>query len=807
MNPQQYSNTPPQPPYEAPNNRFDQEETLDLKKYFYMILANWYWFVISVFIGLGVAWLLNRYTRPVYQAKASLILSENDRGRGGLTGYENLIPGMEIYRTRTMIANEMEVLKSYSLAKRTLDNLDFNVSYVGVGRSGFKEAFLYETAPFIVIPDTSGTNTFNYPVYIRIIDKNYYEVAIDDNFNINQKVAFGEKFESAPFTFSIKLRDPENFNPDIGYNKYYFTLNNANGQANSYRSRLSITPSDDKRGSVLFLSFAAPSSQLAADYLNKLMEVYIRQGLEEKNQIAVNTVKFIDGQLGVIDTSLQKAEMNLQNFRLANKLVSVTTEGSMAYARVQDFMTQKAMLELQSRYYDYLLKYVKDRNNLNQIVAPATMDISDPLLSGLITQLNDLLVQKEDLLFRVNSPNPQLSLLQSKIETTRKALLDNIESLIRNNTISMNEADRHLKEAGTSLEKLPVTERKLINIQRRYNVNDQIYTYLLQKRAEAAIAQASNVSDNKILDMARPENASLIAPKSKMNYMMGLLIGIFIPFGLLIFLDLLNNKITSRSEIERHTSIPVISIIGHNSGTGDVPVFENPKSSLSESFRGLRTNLQYLLPENDQKVITVTSTISGEGKTFCSVNLAAIFAMAGRKTLLMGLDLRKPKIHKIFNIENEHGISTCLIHRDKFSDIIRQTPIENLSVAPSGPIPPNPAELIGSDPMNKIMDEARKNYDIIILDTPPIGMVTDALLLSRISDLSLFLLRQNYSSKNILELFEDIYIKNEMGKMGIVLNDMKQRGYYGYGYRYYNAGYTYRYGYYSASNEYIEGEE
>ena len=713
---------------------------------------------------------------------------------------------MEIYQTRTMIANEMEVLKSYSLAKRTLDNLDFNISYYGVGRSGLKENFLYESTPFVVIPDTLKVNTLNYPVYIRILSKTHYEVSIDEKFNINQEVAFGEKFVSAPFTFTIKLRDPENFDPEQVYNKYYFILNSPNSQVNKYRARLTIAPNDDKRGSVLFLSFSAPSSQQAADYVNKLMEVYIRQGLEEKNQTAINTVNFIDQQLGVIDTSLQKAEMNLQNFRLENKLLNISAEGNMAYQRIQDLMNQKAVLELQRRYYDYLLKYIQDKNNLNQAVSPATMDISDPLLGNLITQLNELLSEKEELLYTANPSNPRFSMIDSKIENSRNALIDNIDNLIRNNTISMNEVKRHLNNAENELQKLPVTERKLINIQRRYNVNDEIYTYLLQKRAEAAIARASNVSDNKILDLARPENAALIAPKSRSNYMVGLLAGIFFPFGLLILLDLLNNKITSRIEIESRTSIPVISVIGHSMGSGDVPVFENPKSSLSESFRGLRTNLQYLLTENDQKVITVTSTISGEGKTFCSVNLAAIFAMAGKKTLLMGMDLRKPKIHKIFNIKNEKGISTCLINKDQLPNIIKETPIENLFVAPSGPVPPNPAELIGSDVMKKIMEEARRNYDIIILDTPPIGMVTDALLLSRISDLSLFLLRQNFSSKNILELFEDIYIKNEMGKMGIILNDMKQRGYYGYGYRYYNAGYSSRYGYYSAYNTYVEGE-
>ena len=790
--------TPPTPQPE----RFE-DDSIDFKKYFFLILINWYWFVISIFISLGIAWLVNRYTMPVYQVTSTLIINDDSRGRG-LSGYENMIPGMEIFRNQKTILNEMEILKSASIVERTIQGLDFDITYMGVGRSGFKEALLYKSCPFIVIPDSTKYNQGNYPVYIDLLSKTHYEVNIDGQFNIKEKVAYGEPFSAGPFNFKIILQDAESFTPDQGYSKYYFQFNSANFLINNFKSRLSINTNDAKRGSVLFLSMVGNSPQQITDYLNKLMEVYISRGLEEKNQTAINTVNFIDQQLTTLDTSLKIAEMDLQDFRLKNRLIDISAEGTMVFTRLEDLQNKRVMAELQTRYFNYLEEYIKNRNNFNQVVAPATVEISDALLSSLITQLNSQLAEKTELLFSVQPENPKITLIDAKIEYTREALLDNINNLQKNNAISISETDRQIALSEKELDKLPATERMLIGIQRQYKVNDQIYTYLLQKRAEAAIAKASNVSDNKILDIAKVENAYPISPKSRSNNMMGLIIGLALPFAILILLDLTNNKISSRSEIERKSSIPIISTIGHNSDPGEIPVFEIPKSGLAESFRGLRTNLQYMLRDKDQKVITITSTISGEGKTFCSSNLAAIFAMAGKKTLLVGLDLRKPKIHKVFNLENNIGVSTCLIGQTTFKEIIKESKIANLYVAPAGPVPPNPAELLGSPAMIEFINEARKNFEIIILDTPPFGMVTDSRIISRLSDLSLFILRQNYSTLNILELLQETYEKHEIGQMGLIINDIKNKGYYGYGYRYYNYGADYRYGYYNTYGNYSE---
>ncbi len=779
---------------------FQQDETLDLKKYLYMMMANWYWFLISLTLSLTVAYLVTRYTKPVYRVSSSLMIQEDERGRG-LSSYENLIPGMEIFRNQKKVLNELEILRSYSLASKTLNELDFNITYVGVGRSGIKESYLYKASPFYVELDTLPCVT-GHEVYVNPLDQKYYMLTIDENYDIRKKVAFGQKVDTLGFHFTIHLVNPESFDSKATYNKYYFIVNNKHALSNRYKSKITIETNDEKRGSVLFLSLSGYSPDQEVDYLNKLMEVYIRQGLEEKNLTAVNTVNFIDSQLGILNDSLKIAEIDLQNFQLRNQVMDLTKESTLIFDKLEKYEEELAMLQLQARYFNYLKDYINNQNNLNQVVGPSTVNITDNLLNSLIIALNELISQKNEIYFSVQDGNPTLTMINYKIEGARKALLDNINNLILNNNIAINELNKQLTEAENQLSKLPVTQRQYISIQRQYKVNDQIYTYLLQKRAEAAIARASNVADNKILDYARGENAELISPKKKMNYMVGLLIGLFTPFGILILLDLFNNKISGRNEIEKRTSVPIVGSIGHNAITGDIPVIDNPKSALAESFRGLRTNLQYLLREPDKKVITITSTISGEGKTFCSVNLAAIFAMAGKKTLLVGLDLRKPKIHRLFDLKNDIGVSTCLIGKSKFKDLIFETKIKNLFIAPAGPVPPNPAELLEQKDMDLLLDEARKEFDYIILDTPPFGMVTDALLLARRSDASLFLVRQNYSNRAVLEFFEEIKRNKDIPGMGIILNDISHKGYYGYGYRYYNYEYGYRYGYYYTYGKY-----
>lgn len=773
------------------NDEFQQEETIDIKKYLFKILDNWYWFAFSIFIALAVACILNRYSEPVYTVNSSVIVRDDENTRG-LSGSDNLVmKNFDIFQSKKNVQNEIGILQSYSLTNLALKELpDFSVSYVSVGHSGMRENNLYKSSPFVVILDTSATNVTDYPVHITILSQKTYKLDLGDKFKEQKEMRFGEAFISKDFHFIVQLRDPAHFVfSDELANKYYFTINDLNALTNEYKSKLTITV-NDKKGSLLNLSIQGTNAQQEADYLNKLQEVYIRYGLEEKNQTAISTLQFIDEQLKGIRDSLRFAELALQNFRLNNKVIDIDKEGSAIYDNIDKIQSDKVLIDVKLKYYNYLLKYIKQKKEFKDVIVPSAMGIDDPVLTSMLMHLRELYEQKNVLEFSAKASNPALNLANNEIQNTRSALIESVNNNIKTAAITQKDVDNRIADANAKLERLPVNQRLLINFQRQFNLNDQIYTYLLQKRAETGIAKASNNPDNKILDIARPENAIQVKPKTSLNYMIAFVLGAMIPMIIILLLDFLNNKISSKKDVEKATQIPILGSVGHSTIKSELPVFENPKSSVAESFRSLRTNMQYMIAGSDKHIISVTSTLSGEGKTFGATNLATIIAMSNKKTLLASFDLRKPKIHTIFNLNNTVGISTYLIKQSSYQDIIKGTNINNLFVAPSGPIPPNPSELIETEQMREFIRLAKNDFDYVVFDTPPIAIVTDAILLGRCADLNVFVVRQDYSSKEVLNLANDLYKKQDLRNLALIINDTQTSNHY-YGYDY---GYSYGYG-------------
>jgi capsular exopolysaccharide synthesis family protein len=543
------------------------------------------------------------------------------------------------------------------------------------------------------------------------------------------------------------------------------------------------------------LSLSGPSASEEADYLNKLMELYIKQGIEFKNRTADSTIKFIENQLKLISNTLKIAEGDLQEFRKSNKIVNISTEGNLMQSKLEQFETEKINLQLKQKYYNYLSNYLASKNESGDIISPSLMGIENQLLSELVQQFAIAQQQKIQLIMNLDQNLPPVSLLMDKIANLKERLVENVKNSQETIKLSISEVDRSISLVNEELMKLPDTERQMINFQRKFDLNNTVYTYLLEKKSEAGIAKASNVSDNRIIDYAQVFNSVQIRPQTRKNYVTAWGLGFLIPAILIFLIDFLNNKIIDKKDVEKGTSAPLIGYIGHSDVKSEIPVVDKPASILAESFRSIRTSMKYFVEEHSHPVILITSTISAEGKTFISVNLAAITAMLGKKVLLVGLDLRKPRIHKVFDISNETGISLYLANGCTYKDVIQKTHIENLSYAASGPIPPNPAELIESARMKEFIMEAKKEFDIIIIDTPPIALVTDTLLLSKLVDMNIFVVRQRYSSKNTLGLIQELYQSGKMNNMGIVINDISLSGYYGYGLSYgYAMGYGYSYG-------------
>ncbi len=470
-------------------NYSSPEETIDIRKFVYKIINKWYWFLISLTVAYIIAHIITYYADPVYSVSATLLINDEKKSAA-----EVLISSIDRLSARKNIDNEIAILKSYKMAATTLSELkDFDISYFSVGT--IRKPMQYKSAPFYVVIDTGSYNLKGYPVEITILSKTEYKLEIDGKHKLTKFLKFGERYTDGNFNFRVYLKEPNNTN------KYFFIINDMGSLINTYRSKLNIS-TNDKRGTVLTLSTVGLVPQMEADYINKLMEVYIRMGLEEKNQTAINTINFIDNQLSTVVDSLKRAEDKLQIFRLNNKVVDLTSEGSAIKSKLEKVQEDRATAEIQLRYYRYVQDYIQKRKDFKDVIAPAIMGINDPLLNSLITELSKLYSDRSLLLMNAEEDNPSLTLLNAKIQNAMKELDENIKEIINASKISLSEIANQEAGIEEELQKLPVTERRLLNIQRDFKLNDQLYNFLLQKRAEAAISKASNVADNKVLDEA-----------------------------------------------------------------------------------------------------------------------------------------------------------------------------------------------------------------------------------------------------------------------------------------------------------------
>jgi tyrosine-protein kinase Etk/Wzc len=789
------------PNLNAGNYNHSDDDNIDIKRYISLFLSNWYWFTISLFISITLAYSINRYSQQIFSVSATLLIKDDQLGNmNSNTG--SVIPGGDIFKSQQNPKNEMGILRSFSLNYRVMKELeDFHVVYMGVGKRGFAERWLYKSCPFKVIYDSLELEPTG-KVEIEILLSNKYRIKLDDGLNFDTVMSFGKPFKGHGFDFTIL---PRNSGKDLfdmnNSNRYYFYFTNAESLANEYRGKLSVAPIE-KEASIVSLSVAGFAPEQEADYLNKLMEVYILYGLDNKNQKADSTIKFIDSQLTVILDSLDIAEEKLEKFRLKNSFVDLSREGASIQNKLEKIENDKTSFELQLQYYNYLSDYLNLKNASGSIISPSVMGITEPVLLRLINELSALQKEREKFGFNFSNNQPTYELMDRQMEEAREALRENVRNSIAGLRLVIAESNSKIADVEVEINRLPSTERKLINIQRKFDLNNTVYTYLLEKRSESGIARASTVSDNRIIDKASNFSSGLIKPKTRMNFIVAIILGLILPMLAIVLIDFFNDRVMDKSDIERKTKVPVIGYISHSEGKNEIPVVKRPGSSLAESFRSVRTAIKYFVKENEVTVIAVSSTVSSEGKTFISINLAAIMAMLGKKVLLIGLDLRKPRINKVFEFEDSPGMSTFLSENCGYEEIIKKTQIDNLFYAPSGPIPPNPAELIETEQMKKFMKIAKKEFDYIIIDTPPVAIVTDALLIAMYVDVNLFIVRQRYTSRNTLDMIEQLNSHGELKNMAIVINDISLSGYYGYGMRY---GYTHGYGYSYGYNYYSRG--
>jgi capsular exopolysaccharide synthesis family protein len=519
--------------------------------------------------------------------------------------------------------------------------------------------------------------------------------------------------------------------------------------------------------------------------VNELLDVYATQNLEKKNHLASITIDYIDKQLAEITDSLSQVEQNLQSFRSNNQLLNVAEQSTGITSQYRDLQNQKAELVTRKRYYEYVSDYLSKNEDFTNIIVPASLGIPDQLLNNMMSELITSQAQRSNMIESSQEKNPLVKKLSIQIENLKKTIKENITSAIKTSEISLDEMNKRIWRVEAEISRLPKTQRQLGSIERKYRLNDAIYNYLLEKRAEANITKASNLPDNEVIESAEGD-LSPVSPNKKLNYMVAVILGLIIPFSYIRVKGALNKKIEGQESIEQSTEVPVLGKILHNNKKNNNIMFEYPDSDIAESFRVLRTNLEYYMRGMHKKVIMVTSCVEGEGKSFNSLNIAMSYAQLGRRTILLDFDLRKPSTFFSNNGEAIIGLSSYLINKATLDDIIISSPYKSLDYIPSGPIPPNPVELIALEKTEKLITRLKEAYDYVIIDTPPLAQVADAYLMIDYADLKVLVVRYNFTLKKVFSLTIKDIKQKDIKNICIVLNDntifSDQYG-YGYGYK------------------------
>ncbi|NVK51331.1 MAG: polysaccharide biosynthesis tyrosine autokinase [Flavobacteriaceae bacterium] len=773
-----------------------EDSSLDLKVIFPKILRIWPWILISLVVWLSIAFFITQTTPPKYRVSSKFFIKENDKG---FSFFEN--PALQ--EQGMGLTNEMIILKSRPIVEATLEKLDFNVEYYKEGTFILEE--IYKKTPIIVEIDWKAPQLLDGKINIEWSTRDKYTLTFPLD-SYNQLLPDGSyqnlsQIESVSYSFGewhetpyFKLKINNTSGTEKGNS--FFIVRDRNYLVNVYSQGLFVELAQ-KNSSILDLSLLVRNRPKGEAYLNALMETYLELELQEKNEIANRTIDFIDSQVAGVADSLSSFENQLQNYRSSNQIFDLSTESSAVFDQLTDIERQIAEASLKRRYYQSLKNYLV-RENYNEIVVPSGLGIDDPYLNGLIENLLEVQVERSRLLATQTELSPQVRAANQRLadlNTSIQEILTNVES---NNLMTINDLESRKKSIESSFRSLPQAEQNLIKYQRQATLTENIYNFLSEKRAESAISKASNSPANKIIEYARA-GVLQISPKPIRNYVVAGFLGLFFPILFVLGKEFFKTKIEDPKYLEKKLKIPVISTILFNKTKENLVVFGNRKSGITEGFRSLRSNIKFLVPKEKQLTFMITSTISGEGKTFCAMNLASVYSLTGKKTILIGCDLRKPKIFDDFSLKNDIGLSTYLSgQQDDWTKIVKNTKFENLDLIVSGPIPPNPSELLFSVNFEKLINELKSVYDVIILDTPPVGLVSETLDLLTLVDFTLFVFRQNYSDKSFIDAVNGLKEQKGIRNIYAVFNglDASKVSYGGYGY-----SYGYGYGYYDTDKK------
>ncbi len=779
------------PPKKQPPN----DGMFDIYRIIKLVIHNWYLFLISFPLSLGSVYIYHRYTVPVYSASTTILLkSSQDQN----ISQANLIEGFGLSPEVRNIENQTFIIKSKKLIRKAIDLLDFGVEYYRAGH--LKDAEIYHNAPFVVEFDSLHPQLLNVPIYFTCEgkDKINIEISSEGSYtHIFKTKKSGGMSGSVEFTkttvwnkqiktplFSFRLRKLSELVCEPG-SRYYFKFRSDNQVASIFRSRLSVN-SNSEGSSIMNISVSGSSPGKLISFLDKLNIVIMENSLERKNDMATRTITFISEQLKSVSDTLQTVQKELLEFRKSNHFVVPNEYSQMITSRYFEKEKELNLLRIKKEYFLYIKTKLYENSKSEDFMMPAFSDESNGMVNQLVMQLFTLKEEYESLSSNAENTNPYINTLSGKISIAETNLQTAIGQVLKNIELQEKELKSDLKKTIAEIKTIPDLEREYADIERNYKLNDAIYTFLLQKHSENQIAKASNTPDNEVIDS--PSINGIVSPNKKNNYSKALLLALLFPVGIIVLREMLNTKIRSKEDLDHlQDQIPILGVIMHNKSEFQNVINDQPHSVVSEAFRSLRTKIKFMACENSSWVITISSTNTGEGKTFCAQNLASAFSISGKKTVLLGFDMRKPRLSDLFSLTNQTGLSNYLTNQAEFEDICYETDHKNFFIIPSGAIPPNPSELISNSKTEELFKTLRERFGVIIVDTPPVGLVSDARILMDYADCHLYVVRTNYTNKEHMGYSLNNLLLEEINHMGIILNDvpLKDKGYGYYSAEYY----------------------
>ena len=783
------------------------EEQVNIQELLFRYLIHWPWFVVSIIICIACAWGYLRLTTPIYNISATVLIKDEKKGGGASMSSDLEKMGLEGFvSSSSNVDNEIEVLRSKSLSREVVNNLGLFVTYMDEDEFPSKE--LYHTSPVLVSLTHQEADKLPGRMEINMI--------LQPTGALGVQITVGEKeyrkqFDKLPAVFptdegtvaffanndTLSAVCPENITKERHITAF---INRPFSVLKEYVNSLSIAPTS-KTTSVVVISLENTNTRRGRDYINKLLEMYNINANNDKNEVAQKTAEFIDERIGIISKELGSTEQDLENFKRSAGITDLSSEAQIALTGNAEYEKKRVENQTQINLVMDLQRYMKGNE---YEVLPSNIGLQDAASAGAIDRYNQMLVERKRLLRTSTENNPTIINLDTSIRAMRTNVQATLDATLKGLQITKEDLAREASRYSRRINDAPTQERQFVSIARQQEIKSGLYLMLLQKREENAITLAATANNAKIIDEALADD-NPISPKKMLVYLAALVLGVGLPVGVIYLIGLTKFKIEGRADVEKLTSLPVVGDIPlADEKTGSIAVFENQNNLMSETFRNVRTNLQFML-ENGKNVILVTSTISGEGKSFISANLAISLSLLGKKVVIVGLDIRKPGLNKVFNIpKKEHGITQYLTNTTaNLMDFVQPSDInKNLFILPGGTVPPNPTELLARGGLEKAIETLKANFDYVILDTAPVGMVTDTLLIGRVADLSVYVCRADYTHKAEFTLINELAENNKLPNLciainGLDLNSRKYGYYYGYGKygMYYGYGKRYGYGY------------